>query len=114
MYRLYRALGSLDPACRSLPPFTATVANEIGDTSICWIVGVGECNVGMMTACMPGVMVFVRWVRGDQLERGVLGKPGVEGIEPTTIGGGGRGRPYIRGMEVSTEFMLSEIEGERV
>lgn len=29
-----------------------------------------ECDVAIMTASMPGVTVFVRWVRGDTLEHG--------------------------------------------
>lgn len=33
-----------------------------------------EYSVGVMTACMPGVFVFIRWVRGDVLDRGVGGK----------------------------------------
>lgn len=46
-----------------------------------------ECNVAIMTASMPGVFVFIRWIRGDALERVVIGKPGVES-ECETIGGG--------------------------
>lgn len=46
-----------------------------------------------MTASMPGVFVFIRWVRGDELEHPVIGKPGVES-DCETIGG--RGGPPRR------------------
>lgn len=38
-----------------------------------------------MTASLPGVLVFIRWIRGDALERVVIDKPESE-LE--TIGGG--------------------------
>lgn len=51
------------------------------------MVAMVECNVGIMTACMPGVMVFVRWMRGEAIEPAVLG---VEKGDLGTIGGGQR------------------------
>lgn len=39
-----------------------------------------EFNVGIMTACMPGVKLFVKWMRGKK-----AAQPSAE----VTIGGGG-------------------------
>ncbi|KAL0635209.1 hypothetical protein Q9L58_005855 [Maublancomyces gigas] len=49
--------------------------DPVWDGAWCWAVSLIECNVGIMTASMPGVVVFVRWVRGNTLEHG---KPRLE------------------------------------
>lgn len=60
---------------------------------------------------MPGVMAFIRWMRGDDLEREVLGRPGAPGSHVPTIGGGHRPRVYRDGMSPgnSEEFVLHSI-----
>lgn len=42
-----------------------------------------ECNVAIMTASMPGVTVFVRWIRGNTLEHE---KPGMQRRESDAVG----------------------------
>lgn len=76
-----------------------------------------EYTVGVMTACMPGVLVFYRWVRGDALKREVVGRPGEQNRASGTIGTRGvRRRQVTEGDEVyelggtmqSTEVWVEE------
>lgn len=48
-----------------------------------------ECNVGIIVACMPGMMLFVKWMRGT-VEHKVIGAPDLLQNEDGTIGNGGR------------------------
>lgn len=48
-----------------------------------------ECNVGIIVACMPGMMLFVKWMRGT-VEHKVIGAPDLLRNEDGTIGNGGR------------------------
>lgn len=45
-----------------------------------------EYNVAIITTSMPGIMMFVKWVRGDITKKRVLGKPSAEENENLTIG----------------------------
>lgn len=62
-----------------------------GDGAFSWMLAMVEYNVAIITTCMPGMMLFVKWVRGDSLGKSVLGKPvlgkpGTGGNENATIG----------------------------
>lgn len=50
-----------------------------------------EMIVGIITACMPSMMLVAQWLRGDAAVRNSLGALGAEGGENVTIGGGGGG-----------------------
>lgn len=52
-----------------------------------------ELNVGIMTTCMPGMKLFIAWVRGER-------KAVVDGALQDTIGGGGRKKMRVRESEV--------------
>lgn len=56
---LVRVLPPYSIVCRVLLTFAA------GDGGYCWVIGIVECNVAIMTASMPGVYVFIRWMRGE-------------------------------------------------
>lgn len=45
-----------------------------------------EYNVAIITTSMPGMMMFVKWARGDITKKRVLGKPSAEENEHPTIG----------------------------
>lgn len=64
-----------------------------------------ECNVGIIVACMPGMMLFVKWMMGT-VERKVIGAPGSLRNEDGTIGSGGRAgqRKQNRHDQVITEM----------
>lgn len=83
--------------------------SDAGDAGYCWMVAMVECNVAIMTACMPGVMVFVRWMRGEAIEPVVLG---AEKGDLGTIGGGQR-RHRLRDPSVSHTGGSDEEYGMR-
>lgn len=58
----------------------------VGDGAFSWMLAMVEYNVAIITTCMPGMMLFVKWVRGDSLGKPVLGIPGTGGNENATIG----------------------------
>lgn len=61
-----------------------SVANAvIGAGADSWIWTIVALNVGIMTTCMPGMKMFVKWI---------LGSEAVRVVEDNTIGGGARGR----------------------
>lgn len=49
--------------------------------------GLVEFNAGIITACMPSMLMFMKWVRGDMNVR----QAHTPGVENVTIGGGGYG-----------------------
>lgn len=51
------------------------------------MIGIIECNVAIMTASMPGVYVFIRWMRGELVSVVALAKSGPES-DGGTIGRG--------------------------
>lgn len=76
-----------------------------GDGAFSWMLAMVEYNVAIITTCMPGMMMFVKWARGDSLGKPVLGKPGTGGNENATIGGkrwrcGGGGRADVESRDM--------------
>lgn len=66
-----------------------------------------ELLVGIMTACMPAMNLFVKWVRGQKVEQGLP--------EDDTIGGGGRKGRRNGGLQESkdsVEVEVGEVVGE--
>lgn len=101
MYTLYNATNGTDQVCTH-PPHTrdgGILLTEIGDGAWCWVVALVECNVGIMTASMPGVTVFVRWVRGETTEHG---KPGAQENENENDTVGHRGQRMRRRSVISS------------
>lgn len=64
--------------------------NKAGDGAHSWMWALIEFNAGIITACMPSMLVFVNWVRGD------LQRKESYVADTATIGrgGGGLGRRY--------------------
>lgn len=56
--------------------------NEAGDGARSWMWALVEFNAGIITACMPSMLVFVNWVRGDLQRK-------IHAVETATIGRGG-------------------------
>lgn len=48
-----------------------------------------ELNLGIIAACMPSMLLFVKWVRGEMTE--TKGSTGRSRSQNPTIGGGGGG-----------------------
>lgn len=59
-------------------------AHGLGDGSYSWLLAMLELYVGIMTACMPAMKLFITWIRGEGTKRGES--------EDMTIGGGRKGR----------------------
>lgn len=63
----------------------ATNANGTGDAAYSWMWTLAEIHVGIMTACMPAMKLFVGWICGEkEVQTGE--------DEGETIGGGGQRR----------------------
>lgn len=77
-----------------------------GDGAFSWMLALVEYNVAIITTCMPGMMMFVKWVRGDSLGKPVIGKLGTGGNENATIGGK-RWRYGNRRVDVESSDMVS-------
>lgn len=56
-------------------------ADGVGDGAYSWMFTMLELHVGILTACMPVMKLFVKWVWGGKNVRG--------GGGDGTIGGGG-------------------------
>ncbi|KAL0638697.1 hypothetical protein Q9L58_002275 [Maublancomyces gigas] len=54
-----------------------------------WMWALAEYNTGIIVACMPSMLLFLRWVRGDMDGN----KKPISGSNPTIGGGGVKGRP---------------------
>lgn len=54
-----------------------------------------EINIAIVVACMPSMVLFTKWVRGDMTEAKSTstGSARSRGINPPTIGGGGGSNP---------------------
>lgn len=66
-----------------------------------------ELDIGIMTTCMPGMKLFVTWMRGTKA------KAGLAPVEDDTIGGGGGGggvRKVQRGWDSALRSGVSAEE----
>lgn len=65
-----------------------------------------------MTACMPAMLLFVRWLKGEYSDVKV---PGAGGGQGSTIGGGARKKRIpkagILGSTGSEGFVLNDVSG---
>lgn len=59
--------------------------NRLGDGAFSWMSSLVENTIGILTACMPSMRMFVKWIRKDKGSGAGAGQ--VEDEE--TIGGGG-------------------------
>lgn len=63
---------------------------NLGDGAYSWMWALIEFNVGIITACMPSMLLFTKWVRGEMTEtKGSTGR--ARSTNPTIGGGGGSG-----------------------
>lgn len=111
LYTLYHATQGTDEVCTHLSLIRngGILLTEIGDGAWCWVVALVECNVGIMTASMPGVTVFVRWVRGETTEHG---KPGAQENKNENDTVGHRGQRMQRRSAISSTGSRRDEEYE--
>lgn len=68
--------------------------NRLGDGAFSWMSSLVENTIGILTACMPSMRMFIKWIRTDKGSGGGAGQ--VEDEE--TIGGGGKRRQRNNGV----------------
>lgn len=76
--------------CTPPSPLSPNATNITpGDGMYSWMWALAEYNTGIIVACMPSMLLFLRWARGDMDPNKKL----ISGSNPTIGGGGVRGRP---------------------
>lgn len=84
-------------------PDLSQIANaDVGDGAMGWMWTMAEYSVGIMTACMPGMKLFVTWMRGEKVQ---------ELSGEVTIGGGGGVRHTV-GVLMMDSNCMSVFEPE--
>ncbi|KAL0631479.1 hypothetical protein Q9L58_009657 [Maublancomyces gigas] len=80
------------------------------DGAYTWFWTLLEINAGMMTACMPSMMLFWRWVKGENQKPDVIGAGGGVGQASTIGGGGGKKGPRVGVLDsLGSEQMVGEV-----
>lgn len=114
MYTMIVTYHSPDATCTYPPsPLLPNATNiTLGDGMYTWMWALAEYNTGIIVACMPSMLLFLRWVRGDMDKN----KKPLSGSHPTIGGGGGggRGRPTWKSetSEIHTRISMAHENDE--
>lgn len=97
---MYIAYNSPDPICKPPPAlpsshrgYSRPTDTTTGDGAKSWLAAMAEFNAGIIVACMPSMLLFNKWLRGDISDKKTH-KPSSK--QNDTIGGGGGGGPPRR------------------
>lgn len=93
---MYATYNSSDVTCMApsplppLPPSVYPLTISTGDGAYSWLWVLVEMNAAIIVACMPSMLLFIKWVRGDMTEPKSTGAGSgrTRGLN-ATIGSGG-------------------------